>query len=84
MNVRLRRLQNVPGLTEACQRLAARADTLGVVRDALAFFLSLPRAFSCRISRIIVAGSAKRAEDAFELIEFIATQFSQVDGLNSE
>lgn len=40
------------------------------------------RAFSYRISRIIVAGSGKRAEDAFELIEFIATQFGQVNGLN--
>ncbi|MCX8572829.1 hypothetical protein [Aminobacter sp. MET-1] len=39
----------------------------------------MSRTLSCLIRRIVVAKSGKRAEDAFELIEFITTQFRQID-----
>ncbi|WP_165915784.1 hypothetical protein [Aminobacter aminovorans] len=59
-------------LHRAMMRSASRATRS---RSASAARLAL----SCLILRIIVARSGKRAEDAFELFEFITTQFRQVD-----
>ena len=39
----------------------------------------MSRTLSCLIWRIVVAKSGEWTEDAFELIEFITTQFRQVD-----